>query len=276
MIGVERYAAFCDGDIGGNPAGVVLCSELPAAAEMQSVAREVGYSETVFAAPVGNSWRARYFAPQIEVPFCGHATIALGGALAKTRGSAVYDLILNEAEISVEGKTKDGGIWAALQSPRTATEEVSSNEIEAILELFSYKRTDLDERIPVVVASAGARHLVLAVKTRDALRNFHYDFDEGRQWMLQAGITTVLVAFSETRQLFHTRNAFAAGGVYEDAATGAATAAFAGYLRQLAWPCDGAIQVVQGEDMGCRSLLFADFTPELGASIRVSGEVRSL
>ncbi len=255
---------------------MVLCSELPADATMQSVAHGVNYSETVFAAPLGDSWRVRYFAPQMEVPFCGHATIALGAALAKTKGSATYNLILNNAAITVEGRAEGNRMWAALQSPPTATEEMSPEDVEAVLKLFGYERTVLDRRIPVVVASAGARHVLLAVKTRETLRTLHYDFDNGREWMLRAGITTVLVAFSETPHLFHTRNAFAGGGVYEDAATGAGTAAFAGCLRQLKWPCNGAIQVVQGEDMGCRSLLFADFTPDLGASIRVSGAVRSI
>jgi len=53
---------------------------------MQSTAHEIGYSETVFAAAVGNSWRVRYFSPESEVPFCGHATIALGTALALEQG----------------------------------------------------------------------------------------------------------------------------------------------------------------------------------------------
>ena len=47
---VQRIAAFSHGTNGGNPAGVVLCEALPAAEEMLTIAAEVGYSETVFAA----------------------------------------------------------------------------------------------------------------------------------------------------------------------------------------------------------------------------------
>jgi PhzF family phenazine biosynthesis protein len=79
---VQRIAAFSQGTTGGNPAGVVLCEVLPPADRMLAIAAEVGYSETVFAAPSEDGWRVRYFAPEIEVPFCGHATIALGAALA--------------------------------------------------------------------------------------------------------------------------------------------------------------------------------------------------
>ena len=53
---------------------------------MQRIAAEVGYSETAFLAPDGTGrpgrWRVRYFSPLAEVPFCGHATIASGVALA--------------------------------------------------------------------------------------------------------------------------------------------------------------------------------------------------
>jgi hypothetical protein len=47
-----------------------------------------------------------------------------------------------------------------------------------------------------------------------------------------------------------------------------------GDLRDLEWPHQGSIEIVQGEDMGARSLLRADITPESGSSIRVSGSAR--
>ena len=78
----------------------------------------------------------------------------------------------------------------------------------------------------------------------------------------------------ETPRLFHVRNAFAAGGVVEDPATGAAAAAFAGYLRDIGWPHGGAIDIVQGEDMGARSLIRAEIGEDTGSSLRVSGTAR--
>jgi predicted PhzF superfamily epimerase YddE/YHI9 len=92
--------------------------------------------------------------------------------------------------------------------------------------------------------------------------------------MNREGWTTIVLAYAEAEQRFHTRNAFASGGVYEDPATGAATAALAGYLRDLAWPHRGSIDVVQGEDMGVRSRLRAEIAPLPGSSIRVSGTAR--
>ena len=271
---ILRIAAFSDGDAGGNPAGVMVADELPTDSEMQRIAAEVGFSETAFAAPAGAAWRVRYFSPGAEVPFCGHATIALGAALALNHGDGVFRLTLNQADITVEGRRNGAIISAALQSPPTRSAAVASELVSEVLGLFGYAHGDLDPRIPPAVAHAGADHLVIALKTRSALASMNYELNAGRVLMQREGVVTILFAYAETPKLFHTRNAFAYGGVYEDPATGAGTAALAGYLRDIAWPHMGAIDVVQGEDMAMRSLLRAEIPPAAGASIRVSGTAR--
>lgn len=90
-----RIAAFSEGSRGGNPAGVWVGAQLPAAEEMQRIAAEVGFSETAFAAPLHSEgqgaevrqWRVRYFSPEAEVPFCGPCHHSpRGGAGAPLRG----------------------------------------------------------------------------------------------------------------------------------------------------------------------------------------------
>ena len=275
---ILRIAAFSDGDIGGNPAGVWIGPSLPPADDMQRLAHAVGYSETAFAAPEGQGqvWRVRYFSPASEVPFCGHATIALGAALARRNGDGVYSLALNEANITVEGRHEGGRVAAALQSPPTWSRPAAPELVADALTLFGYHEADLDPRIPPGLAHAGANHLVLALASRDLLAAMRYDLEAGRALMEKYGLTTIVLAWVENLQRFHTRNPFAIGGVYEDPATGAGTAALAGYLRDLGWPHGGAIDVVQGEDMGMRSLLRAEIGAEQGGSIRVSGTARTL
>lgn len=273
-MNVLKIAAFSDGDAGGNPAGVVLADAFPGDAEMQRIAAEVGFSETVFAVPAGGGWRVRYFSPESEVPFCGHATIALGAALALSQGDGAFALSLNAADITVEGRRSDGGVAAALQSPPTHSAPASPALVSDVLALFGYTLEDLDLSIPPARIHAGADHLVLALKNRAGLASMSYDLEAGRHLMKREGLVTILLAHAQTRQLFHTRNAFAYGGVYEDPATGAATAALAGYLRDLGWPHGGVIDVVQGEDMGMRSRLRAEIPVLPGSSIRVSGAAR--
>ncbi len=269
-----KVAAFSDGLSGGNPAGVWIADQHPSEAEMQRIAAELGFSETVFAMPQGDVWRVRYFSPESEVPFCGHATIALGAALAQQQGDGEFALQLNAAQIRVAGRREGGLFGAALQSPPTRSAPADPALVAAALALFGWREADLDARLPPGLAHGGADHLVLALKSRAQLAAMHYALDAGRTLMRSAGLTTILLAYAETPQRFHTRNAFASGGVLEDPATGAATAAFAGYLRDLGWPHGGAIDIVQGEDMGQRSLLRAEFSDQPGSSIRVSGSAR--
>ncbi|ELI6419622.1 TPA: PhzF family phenazine biosynthesis protein [Aeromonas salmonicida subsp. salmonicida] len=286
-----RIAAFSDGLQGGNPAGVWIGASLPGAHEMQHIAAEVGFSETAFAAPMSTrlpqgvqaveqtaelrEWRVRYFSPEAEVPFCGHATIALGVALAQRFGEGEYGLHLNQAVIKVSGWLDGEGHWqAALQSPPTHSKPAPAELVAAALDLFGYTPADLDPRIPPALIHGGADHLVLALNSRAALAAMEYELEQGRTLMRREGLVIILLAHAAREQLFHTRNPFAYGGVYEDPATGAATAAFAGYLRDIHWPHGGIIDLFQGEDMGMASHLHAEIPAEPGSSIRVFGRAR--
>lgn len=272
MATLLRIAAFSDGNRGGNPAGVWIGDALPDAATMQAIAAEVGFSETAFAAPEGKAWRVRYFSPAMEVPFCGHATIALGAALAHRHGDRSFELRLNNAVISVSGQRDGNTVAAALQSPPTRSTPLDASLRDALLDLFGYASTDLDPELPPARIHGGADHALLSLRSREALARMAYDFERGRALMDKAGLVTIALVTVATPRLFHLRNAFAAGGVVEDPATGAAAAAFAGYLHDIGWPHGGAIDIIQGEDMGARSLIRADrrrqrqLDPRLGHS----------
>ncbi|QBE64738.1 PhzF family phenazine biosynthesis protein [Pseudoduganella lutea] len=278
---VKRVAAFCaggsGGEHGGNPAGVWTGAVLPAEADMQRVAAAIGYSETVFAAPDGEGaaagWRVRYFSPESEVPFCGHATIALGAVLALEHGPGTFALRTNHASVSVESKVESGAIAASLVSPPASGTPAPRAIVDEALALFGYTDADLDERIAPALANGGAGHLILALKTRAALAAMRYDLAAGRALMRREGWATIALVHAETPRRFHARNPFASGGVYEDPATGAAAAALAAYLRDSGWP-EPAIDIVQGEDMGVPCRLHAQALPGRGSAVRVSGRAR--
>ncbi|SHE61484.1 phenazine biosynthesis protein PhzF family [Ruegeria intermedia] len=273
---VDRIAAFSDGPAGGNPAGVLIADALPADAEMQKIAADVGYSETAFAAPQGAGWRVRYFAPVGEVAFCGHATIALGAQLAQRFGDGEYALQLNDAQISVEGRRDGDRVAATLVSPPTHSRAVADDVLAQALIVFGLAPGDLSTDLPPAIANAGNDHLILELTSRARLAQMDYDLQTGAEFMQAQGFTTINLIWAETPRLFHSRNAFASGGVLEDPATGAAAAALAGYLRDLNWPHGGEIDIVQGEDMGARSLLRVQIGAARGDGVRVSGTARAI
>ena len=277
-MNIQRIAAFTHHQQGGNPAGVVITEQFSSAVEMQAIATEVGYSETAFLMPVEHGWRIRYFSPAMEVPFCGHATIASGAALARREGTGHYHLYLNYGEISIDvDQAENGQFLVALQSPPTSSHPAPQALINQTLELFQLTEADLDQHFPIRLASAGAQHLILVLKDRSTLADMNYDFEPTRKLMLDTHLTTINLIWIESASRIHARNAFASGGVYEDPATGAAAAALAGYLRDLNWNDwndQNNFEIVQGEDMGVPCRLQVAFESQTGSSIRVSGTTR--
>jgi PhzF family phenazine biosynthesis protein len=275
-MNVLKLAAFSQNGKGGNPAGVAFYDEMPVEAEMLKIAKEVGYSETAFLVKQADDWRVRYFAPEMEVPFCGHATIALGAALGERFGEGTYQLVLNDSQISVRAEKASGGMSATLQSPATWSEDAPQEYVDKVLVAFNLTKEQLDSRFPVRLAGAGAKHLIIFLKERKTLTDMNYPFDEVRALMSEQGLVTINLLWNETDDVFHSRNAFASGGVYEDPATGAAAAALAGYLRDIGWNGATTFTILQGEDMGVPSRLSVTFTPKAGEGVSVSGEVRHI
>lgn len=273
---VLRLAAFSQNGLGGNPAGVAFYDSMPSAEEMMAIAKEVGYSETAFLVKQNDGWRVRYFAPELEVPFCGHATIALGAALGERFGEGTYKLILNNSEISVSAKKSGSGMSVTLQSPETWSKDAPQEYVNRILAAFNLTKDQLDAHFPVRIAGAGATHLIIFVKDRQTLADMKYPFEEVRALMAEQNLVTISLLWQESDSVIHSRNPFAAGGVYEDPATGAAAAALAGYLRDINWQGAKTFTILQGEDMGVPSRLNVSFTSKTGERISVSGEVRHI
>lgn len=175
---VLRYAAFTTDPAGGNPAGVVLDAAGLDAAAMQAIAADVGYSETAFVTDAGDgAYDVRYFAPTSEVPFCGHATIATAVALAE-RGAPQRLVFRTQAgEVTVTTAVVDGQSTATLISVAPYVELVEDATVVETLDSLGWTLGDLDPALPPLTAFAGARHLVLAVSTRERLASLDYDFD---------------------------------------------------------------------------------------------------
>ena len=278
LLALQHISAFSHGEEGGNPAGVLVGEAMLPDAQMQSIAADLGYSETVFAVPLADKdgYRVRYFSPENEVPFCGHATIALGAVLAQQHGRKTHQLELNETVISVESWQENGQLQAALQSPQTKSAGLEDEVKAELLGLLGLNESDLDLRIPPARIHGGASHLVLALSDRAKLAGMAYDLEVMKQFMLGQGLVTIMLVHVRGPQEFDVRNAFASAGVFEDPATGAAAAAFSGYLRDIGWAHGGEIHIVQGEDMGSKSLITAHIPAEAGSSIRISGSARKM
>lgn len=73
---IYRIDAFTSRRFTGNPAAVMPMNRFLSDAMMLAIAAENNLSETAFLVPEGGDYRLRWFTPQVEVPLCGHATLA--------------------------------------------------------------------------------------------------------------------------------------------------------------------------------------------------------
>ena len=271
-----HLAAFADGDAGGNPAGVWIGDELPDAATMQQIAADVGASETAFIAPSAGARRTiRYFSPEIEVSFCGHATIATAVTLGQNDGEGTYTLDTQVGEVQVTAETRDGAMAASLRSVATRQEPIPRALLAEALACLDWSGDDLDAALPPTRAWAGAWPYVIAVADIATLGRLHYDFEALKALMQRENLTTLQLVWREHEGRFHARNPFPVGGVIEDPATGAAAAALGGYLRDaglVATPCE--FEILQGASMGMPSRIFVNVPGEGGIIVR--GTARSI
>ena len=265
MTSIQRYVAFSADPAGGNPAGVVLDAAGLDEAKMQTIAAEVGYSETAFVTgPAGGGLRVRYFSPLAEVPFCGHAMVATAVAL----GPGEHLFVTNAGEVPV---SVDASGVATLTSVAPHVADLPAADLTALLAALRWSADDLDGALPPRIAYAGAYHPILVVKSRRRLAELDYDVPALKALMVARSWTTVQLAFRAADGSFDVRDPFPVGGVYEDPATGAAAAAFGAYLRELAVvPAAAVVHLRQGDDMGRPSRItvtLVDGEP----GVRVSG-----
>ncbi|MBD2158564.1 PhzF family phenazine biosynthesis protein [Leptolyngbya sp. FACHB-16] len=252
-----RLSAFTTTPEGGNPAGVWVGDTLPEPEVMQRIAAEVGFSETAFVAPTtGPERTVRYFSPEVEVPFCGHATIATGVVLGENDGDGTYQLVTSVGTVPVAVHQRDGHYEASLTSVEPGYEPAPDELVSEALATLGWTRDDLDDSIPPARAYAGAWHLVVAVAKAQRLAQLDYDFEALKALMLRDGLITLQLVWRENDDTFHSRNPFPVGGIVEDPATGAAAAALGGYLREAKLVMmPKTLLIRQGEAMGRPSQL---------------------
>ena len=202
--------AFTSVPFEGNPAGVCLPPTPPGTDWMAAVAAEVNLSETAFCWAEEGGWRLRWFTPTVEVPLCGHATLATAWVLWH------------------EGRAP-AGLPIAFQ---TLSGELTATSVDNRIELDfpAQTATPLDRQrtaqaasalgVAVVGAVASDRQVLAEVRTEDEVRGAHPDPAAiGRL----GGVGTILTAASSRPGTDYVLRYFAPNaGIDEDPVTGSA------------------------------------------------------
>ncbi len=98
MLSVFQVDAFTDRLFGGNPAAVVPLEHWLPTEVMLSIAAENNLAETAFFVPIADGeYHLRWFTPEIEVPLCGHATLATAHILFRHLGEQSPEIVFHSA-----------------------------------------------------------------------------------------------------------------------------------------------------------------------------------
>ncbi|GAE36953.1 PhzF family phenazine biosynthesis protein [Halalkalibacter akibai] len=234
-ISIYHVDAFTSVAFGGNPAGVVPDANNLTSEMMQKIAKEVNLSETAFLQTSENShaadFRIRYFSPTNEIDFCGHATLATTWILLTELGYNNRSSITLETNVGlIEMELSSEGIMMTQLSPKL--KEINS-DLEHIVELVGLRIDDIDQRFACKLSYTGNWHLLVPVKTKEAVDRAKPNFEFLSQHNQMNNIcTTHLFTFDSQEEgcLLYTRDFAPAVGILEDPVTGSANGALAGYL----------------------------------------------
>ena len=194
----------------GNPAAVCIAKNKLDNNTMQKIAAEIGFSETAFVEHVaGNTYNIRFFTPKIEIPICGHATLASSKIIFDTTDLKTIKFInCNNVEFPIE----KAGDKIKMQFPVYDTEELDVPQ--KLLDALGIKKI-LNKRY-----SPQNKIILLEIKSAHDLANLNPDF--AALLNSYTGIHGVLVtAMSDTNEFdFHYRYFWPWAGTNEDPVTG--------------------------------------------------------
>lgn len=238
---------------GGNPAAVVVGFS-GSDGDRLTLARELDLPVTVFMEILPDkSFALRFFYPHAELPMCVHGSLAaakviqmLGATFPLKIHTKNQELIINQMAENI--------FSVRLPSVSLIRSEISLNDIFNMLKIGT---DQLDEELPLTVASVGSIKLFLPLRDEKILASLRPNFDLIKAWSEANKINGIYVyARPQHPDYDFVARAFnPITGYNEDRATGVAVGALAGLLQrnikvlqglQLKSPC--ALQAIYGKD----------------------------
>jgi trans-2,3-dihydro-3-hydroxyanthranilate isomerase len=249
--------------------------------EMQSLAREIHFSETTFILsdrPNQRGWPVRIFTPAREVPFAGHPTLGTAfviwdSFLGRKAEEVKLDLKVGVVPVAVEERgerlvmTQVPPVFGAMVEPAAAARVLG-------LEL-----SDIDSRFPVQEVSTGLPFVIVPVTTLAAMQRVKVNLAEYYRLTDRLEAKAMLACSPETidpQCRLHVRVFCDYYDVPEDPATGSANGCLCAWLvrHRYLGTSEFAIQTEQGMEMKRPSLLYLRGGERDGSiTVRVGGKV---
>jgi trans-2,3-dihydro-3-hydroxyanthranilate isomerase len=278
-----RTTAFARGPRGGNQAAVVLGGAQLADGEMQRLAADQGI-ETVFVLAPRDPAAAlalRYFVPNHEMSMCVHGTVGALAALSETGllapGTVSIETSLGGTRARVERAGRGAKVGVEMPAPAFGCRLTAVDELASVLGVPTAALESAE--LPAQVASVARSKLMVPLRDAEALDRLRPDWPALWRFCEELAVTGIYAFTRRTRSSawdIDARQFPVRAGFPEDAATGVAAAALAGYLiaHSVLGETRGEerrFRIAQGDAMGAPSLL--EVQARLREGVVVSTEV---
>lgn len=214
MKKIQTYIvdSFTDQPFKGNPAGVCILKEELSDLEMLLVAKEIGLSETAFIGKLNedNEYPIRFFSPVMEIPLCGHATLASSKVLFELEGGSTLCFVNNE-NLKIPIERNGEFIKIGFPGYDTVPKEVPSELLKAL---------GIEEVINSVY-NAETNILLLEIDSAEVLKKLTPDFDKLVKSHSEINGVLVTALSNEDGYDFESRYFWPWSGTTEDPVTGA-------------------------------------------------------
>ncbi len=236
---IYQVDSFTTEKFKGNPAGVVLNADNLSEQEMLSIARELNNSETAFIfSPDGpdHDIRIRYFTPKVEVPVCGHATIAAHyvNATEKKLNTCTVFQKISIGILPVEIIKRDDNYSIVMTQGKVEFSQPFIGEVrKEIIKALGLKEEELDSRCPIQIVSTGHSKVMVGINSRNTLDRLVPHMDKLAELSKEIGCNGyfVFTLYSQVKNvLTHGRMFAPAIGINEDPVTGNANGPLGAYL----------------------------------------------
>ena len=232
QIKIALLKAFTDDKCQGNPAGVILNADALSDEEMTYVAKEVGFSESVFVQKSNLAdFKLRFFSSLGEVNLCGHATLSATHYI-KEKGLSVTSFLTFETNTGIIQVNCSNKLMSMrMPLPTYITHEVEKAEVA---KLFNLNQSEL-LNLPIEIISTGTPKLLVGIASLESLFSIRPDFEAIKEFSLRSGSRGIYAFTPQTMQAssdFHARQFNPIAGINEDPVTGVAAAALGAYVKK--------------------------------------------
>ncbi len=256
---------FAETKFSGNQLAVFRSGNAFSSSEMQQIAKEMNFSETTFITSETQrqgGYDVRIFTPGEEVPFAGHPTLGTAHIIRTEiqppdPEKILLNLTVGQIPVTHNNAAPQETVYWMQQIEPTFGETLTPETLAPVLNL---QTTDIDERFPIEEVSTGLPHILVPLRSLDALKRAEVFRERYFKLVNDRWAKAIMIFCPQPHKPendISVRMFADCFGIIEDPATGSGNGCLASYLARHRYFGKDSIDIraEQGYEIGRPSLL---------------------